>query len=303
MVNGFETELDIIRRDRYSSPMRRLIILAVLFSALGATALSVVAMERFPVGVRIALPATPTMRFEIEASGPAVLSVTAESRDLRRLTIATGEALVEATAVDGRASCFIPVYSSGTVEVRIETSGGATPVLVTTSYGLGEVVRTAIQAPQPSAPTSVATSVAVPTPPIPPPTAVAASPVVVPVAIAPPVPSVEPRAPQTPPAPSSAAIAFPSALKMIFAGEEVRGQLTDGMTEGFRFYIPNRLGFTVTIEGTLEARLAAEHGALNISDLSSTTPKRLVVAAPNEGHYRLAVRGKGTYRILVEALR
>jgi hypothetical protein len=281
--------------------MRRLIILAVLFFALGAVALSSAAVERFPVGVRIALPATPSMRFEIEATGPAVLSVTAESRDLRRLAIATGEALAEATAVDGRASCFIPVFSSGTVEVRIETSGGATPVLVTTSYGLGEVVRAPIPTPQPSVPAPVATPLPEPVKPV----------ATAPTAPAPPPPEVEPdRPPPTtspeaivPPAPPPAAIAFPNALKMIFAGEDVRGQLTDGMTEGFRFYVPNRLGFTVMIEGSLEARLAAEQGALDVSDISSTTPKRLVVSAPNEGHYRLAVRGKGAYRILVEALR
>ncbi|MBL4888606.1 MAG: fibronectin type III domain-containing protein [Candidatus Lindowbacteria bacterium] len=114
----------------------------VILSALLMTLFSVIpssAGEKLPAGTRISLASQPELKFELAAEGSSILWISVQGHEITELTVSCNEASASVIGDGNRAEVVLPISRSGVVKVTVHSSGKGR-ILVTTAYGVGQIV-------------------------------------------------------------------------------------------------------------------------------------------------------------------
>ena len=291
-----------------------LVLCLLLFMTVSAGA------ESYPAGTRLSIVSPGEIKLSIEVAGPSLLWIHAEAPGLLELQAGTDEVWSQIMPEAGRAECVIPIYTSGSVEIRLRTRSKER-VVVTTNYGLGEIVTDPslmevplrIEPVMPVVPVVVPREMTQPEPVVPakPPEPVMPKPVEQ-APVSEPAPEVSKPAPPviqetqivTMP-PAKRFVPFADDKATLIFGDVAQGDLAPSQppaVKTFRVYAPNRASFEVVLSGNFALRIASEKPGLDMTRMGDEPMKRIVVPAPTSGFYWISIQGMGDYVLLVKSL-
>ena len=273
--------------------MIRIFLLSSLItvSAFGAE------IESFPAGVRLSFSIKPSIKFSLNALAPSLLWISASSPELRTVKISTREENIIVDDITNSMECAVPIYASGPVDVEIITTGksGSSPVIVTSFYGVGEIVDTFIP---PLA--SVQRAVIAESEPIK---------NILETSSVKNVQSIILEEQKNISVNSNTVELKPEinhseVFLRLFAGDWHTGKFDSiADVKTFRVYIPNRSAFTVKAAGDCGIRIQSEKGELDKTIERSGELKTIFVSSPSDGYYLISLKGEGSFGIEVEVER